>query len=122
MHGINKCVVLCHFEDGALNVSITSEPVGDPAGVYQAATPVQLNCTHNGSSSSATYSWTCSGEYNCFTQNLTDPSKRREILRGGDTGTHTCNVSDGGTTGTASTNINVTGKLNSLLNIHMCIN
>ena len=91
-----------------MSVSITSEPEGDPAGVYQAAIPVTLTCTHNGSSS-ATYSWTCSGESNCFTNGLTKSSKRRGVLRGGDTGTHTCTVSDGGVSGTASINITVTG-------------
>ena len=100
--------VTCIRADGALDVSITSEPEGDPAGVYQAATPVTLTCTHNGSSS-ATYSWTCSGESNCFTQGLTQPSKRRGILRGGDTGTHTCTVVSNGMTGTAFTNIAING-------------
>ena len=96
--------------DGALNVSIIREPEGDPPGVYQAATPVTLTCTHNGSSS-ATYSWTCSGESNCFTQGLTESSKSRAILRGGDTGTHTCTVASQGISGTASINIIVTGKI-----------
>ena len=95
--------------DGALNVSVISEPGVDPAGVYQAATPVTLTCSHNGSSL-ATYSWTCSGESNCFTQGLIKSSKRRGILRGGDTGTHTCTVSDGGMSGSAFSNITVMGK------------
>ena len=95
--------------DGALDVSIISEPEGDPAGVYQAATPATLNCTCNGSSS-ATYSWTCSGDSNCFTQGLTQPSKRRVVLRGGDTGTHICTVFDGGMTGNAATNVTITGN------------
>ena len=101
----------CKFAraDGALNVSIIREPEGDPPGVYQAATPVTLTCTHNGSSS-ATYSWTCSGESNCFTQGLTQPSERRDVLCGADTGTHTCTVSDGEMSGAASTNITVTGN------------
>ena len=101
--------ILPTIQDGGVSVSIISDPEGDPAGVYQAATPVTLTCYHNGSSS-ATYSWTCSGESNCFTQNLTQPSERRDILRGGDIGTHTCTVSDGGMTGRASTNISVIGK------------
>ena len=109
-------VALATFQCQALSVGIISEPEGDPAGVYQAATPVTFTCTHNGSSS-ATYSWTCSGESNCFTQGWTRPSKRRGILRGGDTGTHTCTVSDGGVTGTVSTSINVSGKLNLSLEI-----
>ena len=95
--------------DGALNVSIIREPEGNPPGVYQAATPVTLTCTHNGSSS-ATYSWTCSGESNCFTQGFDMSSKRRGVLRGGDTGTHTCNVVSNGMSVTASTSITVTGK------------
>ena len=103
-------ILLLARADGALDVSITSEPEGDPVGVYQAATPVTLTCTHNGSSS-ATYSWTCSGESNCFTQGLTESSKRRGVLRGGDTGTHTCTVVSNGMNGTAFTNITITGKL-----------
>ena len=90
-------------------MSIVREPEGDPPGEYQAATPVTLTCTHNGSSS-ATYSWTCSGESNCFTQGLTQPWKRRGILRGGDTGIHTCTIDRQGMSGTGSTNITVTGK------------
>ena len=43
-------------------------------------------------------------------QDLTKSSKRRGILRGGDTGTHTCTVIDGGMTERASTNITITGK------------
>ena len=95
--------------DGALDVSIISDPEGNSAGVYQAATPVTLTCTHNGSSS-AFYLWTCSGESNCFTEGLTEPSKRRGILRGGDKGTHTCIVASNGMIGTAFTNIAITGK------------
>ena len=102
-------VLFAIIQDGGINVSIVSEPEGDPPGVYQAATAVTLTCIHNGSSS-ATYSWTCSGESNCFTQDLTEPSKKGDVLSGADTGTHTCTVSDGEMSGAASTNLTVTGN------------
>ena len=101
-------LLIVMVQDGSSNISIISEPEGSPAGVYQAATSVTLTCTHNGPSS-ANYSWTCSGQSNCFTQGSTEPSVKRGILRGGDTGTHTCTVRNGEMSEIASTNITITG-------------
>ena len=102
-------IVIFHIVCSQLQVDIEASPNSETL-VYEAGTSVTLICHVEGGYPPLTHQWSPNCSY-CFTSGLTSATVSTHAVHGGDSGIHSCMVSDYvGHSGSSELSIQVVGE------------